>query len=329
MPTREDMYEAHVRFELARLRDDLDQTVAAEVHELFGWLAAVCLDDVVTADQITDAALSSAQLLSGAEVPEHLAQALQTVREGAGRSTQTVADVLSRDDVERWVHGLASMQHARREAVERLTSSEAYSRLVAHVVYQGVKSFMLTENVLAKRIPGASSLVRLGQRGLGAAAPGLEQNVDRQIIAFVDASISDTIRDSRRFIDAMVDDESVSSLVEGAWAAAQRAEVSAAAELMTDEELDTVARLLWDQWVQLRDTDLAREVLSSVITEFLAANGQRPVADLLAGAGVTPDAVVAAVLPIARSVVAQADGSGHLEQRVRTRLSAFYDSYEE
>ena len=42
------------------------------------------------------------------------------------------------------------------------------------MLYRGVKDYVLTENVLARRIPGASSIVRFGQRGLNTAAPGLE-----------------------------------------------------------------------------------------------------------------------------------------------------------
>jgi delta 1-pyrroline-5-carboxylate dehydrogenase len=60
---------------------------------------------------------------------------------------------------------------------------------------------VLTENVIARKVPGASSLVRLGKRGLNAAVPQLEAGVDRQLKTFVQANVSDTLKDSRRYLD--------------------------------------------------------------------------------------------------------------------------------
>ena len=41
--------------------------------------------------------------------------------------------------------------------------------------------------------------------GLASAAPGLEGNVDRQLSGFVQANIADTLRESQRFLDGMLD----------------------------------------------------------------------------------------------------------------------------
>lgn len=323
------MLDAHVRFEVDRLTGEgLDQTIRTEVSALFSWLDDVRLDDLVTSEAVTETALTWVDAVSAADLQPLVTEALTALKESLAQAPETVSDVLTEQDAVRWATSLATMDDARGELIEQVTTSKAYSRLVAHVVYQGVKSYMLTENVIAKKIPGASSLVRFGQRSIGAAAPGLEKNVDRQLIAFVDANIADTIGDSRRFIDSMMDPDAVAEMAGEAWTGAADRPVSALADLLTDDELATLADLAWQQWSSLRETDLVRRLIADAVSGFFTTHGSRPVSDLLADLGVDADVVLEAVLPLARSSVEHAADSEYLQERVREHLVAFYESYD-
>ena len=329
MPAHDAMLDAHVQFEMTRLTGDgLDETVHTEVEALFDWFAGVRLDDLASPEAVTDAALVWVDTVSGPQASAIVVDALVSLKETFAASGETVEDVVSEADAVRWATTLAGMDDARGELIEALTTSKAYSRLVAHVVYQGVKSYLLKENVLAKRIPGASSLVRLGQRGLGAAAPGLEQNVDRQLIAFVDSNIADTIKDSRRFIDSMMNQETIATMTAEGWAVAADRPVASLATVLTDDEIATLVDLVAQQWSSLRDTALVRRVVAESVEAFFARQGARPLADVLADVGVSADVVVESALPVARSAVQHALDTGYLQTRVRTRLAAFYDTYE-
>lgn len=323
------MLDAHVRFEVDQLTGDgLEQTVRTEVSALFAWLGEVSLDDLVDSPTVTDAALTWVDAVSSADLLPYVSDVLGSVKASLADSPQTLSDVLSQGDAVRWATSLATMDDARGELIEQVTTSKAYSRLVAHVVYQGIKSYMLTENLLAKKIPGASSLVRFGQRSIGAAAPGLEKNVDRQLIAFVDANIADTIRDSRRFIDSMMDPDVVAEMAADGWTNAADRPMASLADLLTDDELATLADLAWQQWASLRETDLVRQLVADVVDAFFATHGSRPVSELLADIGIDTDVVVEAVLPLALSGVQQAADTGYLQERVRAHLAAFYQSYD-
>jgi hypothetical protein len=325
----DDMLDAHVRFEVDRLTgEDLETSVRTEVSALFDWLAEVSLDDLATAQDVIDAAFVGIDAVSSADLEPYVTETLVGLKASLASSPDTVADVVNKDDVVRWATSLATMDDARGEIIDQVTTSKAYSRLVAHVVYQGVKSYVLTENALAKKIPGASSLVRLGQRGITAAAPSLEQNVDRQLIAFVDANIADTIRDSRRFIDSMMNPDTVATMAGDAWTGASDRPVASLADLLTDDELQTLSELAWRQWQSLSETDLVRQLIAEAVAGFFAAHGARPVSEVLADLGIDAEVVVQAVLPVALTGVQHAADSGYLEDRVRDRLAAFYESYE-
>lgn len=328
MPADDAMLDAHVQFEMGRLTGDgLEETIRDEVGALMDWLAGVTLAELADPQTVTSVAVTSARTITGDEMAQHLCDLLVTARATLGQSGETVRDVLDRDEATEWARAVAGMDNARNALMEQVTTSKAYTRLVAHVVYHGVKGYLLTENVLAKRIPGASSLVRLGQRGIGAAAPNLEKNVDRQLIAFVDANIADTVRDSQRFLDAMLDEELVVTMAQQAWEGAADRPVAGGADLVSDDDLATIAGLAWSQWLTLRETDLVADLVGDAVAGFFAEHGDRPVADVLAELGVDADTVVDAVLPLAVPAAQHAADSGYLEARVRARLKAFYDSY--
>jgi len=325
----EAMLDAHVAHEMARLSGPgLSDSVSEEVESLFAWMGSAPLGEVVDTDAVVAAVVRVVRELPDAETAGASAEVTSALRMALAASPETVGDIVSEDDAVRWATTLASMDEARDELLTQLTSSGAYSRLVAHVVYYGVKNYLLTENVLAKRIPGASSLVRLGQRSLTAAAPGLEKNVDRQLVAFVDASIADTVRESRRFIDGMLEGAEVEQAASQGWAAVSDRPVAGAADVLNERDAELLGDLAWQQWTSLRLTPLVERVVEAIVRSYLDQNADRPVSDVLADLGVDAEWVTGWLGPLLESTMTSAAVADYVEQRVRGRLSAFYAQYD-
>lgn len=325
----EAMLEAHVAYEMGRLTGPgLADTVNDEVGALFTWLGTVTLADVVDADAVTAAAVRVVRELPDSGLAQQSPAVLEALRRAVRESPDTVGDLVTQDDAVRWATTIAAMDEARDTLLTQLTSSGSYSRLVAHVVYYGVKSYLLTENALAKRIPGASSLVRLGQRSLGAAAPGLEANVDKQLVAFVDSSIADTVRESRRFLDRMLDEASVEQSAAEGWAAVADHPVSGSADVLTEAEANALADLVWEQWTALRQTTTVENIVDAVVRGFIETNAQRPARDVLADVGVTDAWVAEWLTPVLDASLADDGVRTFVEARVRARLEGFYASYD-
>lgn len=324
----EAMLEAHVAYAMAQLTDGLEQTVEAETTALFGWLDTVTLGEVVDPEALSAAVTRAVREVPRDEVATVVAEGLRHLRAALAEASETVGDLVSQDDAVRWATELAAMTDARDELLTQLTSSPAYSRLVAHVVYYGVKSYLLTENVLTKKIPGASSLVRLGQRSLGAAAPGLEQNVDRQLITFVDANIADTVRESRRFIERMLDDATVVQSASQGWVAVADRPVAASADVLADADADTLADLAWTQWTSLRTTPLVEQVVTSMVHGYVESHSEVAVGALLVDAGVSASWVSGWLTPLVAASLEKPAVRAYTEQRIRDHLAGFYATYE-
>lgn len=321
------MFEAHVRFELDRLSADaLAATVRSDIDALFGWLAQATLHDLADPDEVATAMLAQLREPGDTRAGAYLTEVAQSLLEAVDQSPETVGELFIREDARRWAFALAEMEDTRRALIERVTASEAYSRLLAHVLYHGMKGFLLNENLVTRRIPGASQLMRLGQRGIGA-APGLEQSVDRQIIAFINASIAETVKDSQRYLNTTVDADLVAKMADEAWLDVAPRRVSDLLGEVSSDDAEALAELVRAQARVLVDTEFTERVVSGAVRGFFDAHGSRPLAEVLAEVGVTADSVARSVEPTARRAVAHARASGHLEAYVRARLGAFYDSY--
>ena len=267
------------------------------------------------------------QLLPLSEAASWLPVEVMTfLRERVTEDGLTLADVVRRDDLLTLAASLGRNERLRSELIGALTSSTAYRRLVAHVLYRGVKAYVLTENVFARKIPGASSLVRLGQRGLNTAAPGLERAVDAQLSAFVEANIAETLRESRRYLEATLDERLVRALAEEAWDSAARRPVGDLGELMDDDDLEGLIAALGAMSAAALASGRITPLVEAVVADLLQEHADDTPADLLDDLGLTTEVVIAAVLPLAEHALGRPAVQAHLESRIRARLSAFYDT---
>jgi hypothetical protein len=320
------LLEAHVRFERERWSGEaLSTVVRVEVDALYAWLASVRVDDVLPA---ADAAPAVARVLGGVgtgdETGTALGELLGAVRQALAESDLQVEDIVRRDDVLALAQTAAALDRLREEAIEAVTESTAYRRLVAHVLYRGVKAYVLTENVLARRIPGASSLVRLGQRGLNTAAPRLEQAVDKQLSAFVEANIAETLRDSRRYLEETLDAEMILALAEEAWDSTASRGLSDAAELASEEDLERLGHDLAEVAGHVLATGWLAQLVEAVVHDLLERHAGDSPADLLRGGGLDEETVASAIVELVDVASERPAVLAFVEERLRVRLAEFY-----
>jgi hypothetical protein len=313
-----------VQFELSAWTGEAaHHSLAAEIVAVLDWLGDVRLADVVSPAAV-GAAVDALPVTD--ELVELAVLGLVAGRHAAVESSVTLGEAVRRDDVDAFAEWVVEAQELRDRAVTAVTSSEAYTRLVAHVLYHGVKSYVLTENVLARKIPGASSLVRLGQRGLNAAAPQFEAGVDRQLTTFVQANIADTLKESRRYLDTTLDEALLTSMVEDAWRSVRDGTVGALAEAVPSEDLEWAVRLLGPVVRQAGEAGLLAEVVQAATGALVQQHGERPVGQLLADLGLHRNLLVEHIVALASPALEQAASTGLLEARIRARLEPFYDA---
>ncbi|MFZ1467094.1 MAG: hypothetical protein WAV60_23900, partial [Anaerolineae bacterium] len=204
---KDDLLEAHVRFELERLREEkLPATLAEEVADVFAWLGHVRLHEVVSADQVVDwIGRNVIERPISPELVDEIRENVLFVHEFLTNDDARVASLLPRGVFDQLVDNIIGLEDLRREITHQVISSSVYGVLISNVLYRGIKAFVLTENALAKNIPGASSLLRMGQNALNAGAPTLGRSIDKQLLAFISANVQETILESETFLNTTLD----------------------------------------------------------------------------------------------------------------------------
>lgn len=320
---------AHVDYELQQYAPErLPAVVQDEVAALYAWLATIRVADLVHPPQLT--AWLQRNVLERPLPPavvdfvqENLIVALELVQDDQTH----VQDILTKPAFDRAVAAVGELGEMRRQIIHQVVSSSVYSRLVANVLYHGIKTFLVTENGMARAIPGATSLLRLSQNALNATVPQVEKNVDKQLVAFIDDNIQQTVAESENFLDSTLDAELVRRMGDELWESLSSTTLARLTRTLDKNAITAGSDVLQDIWQHLRTSALAQDITQAVVRSFFLRYGKQDVRALLEQIGLDEATAREELLALVAPVIEQARTSGYLEARLRARLAPFYDHY--
>lgn len=323
------LLEAHVRFELNRWDDGgLAKATESEVAALAAWLGSLTLVQVATPEQVTDWIQRYAvEMPLTDELVQIIDEGVRGVYAALLQEEISLRELVPRTNYAQFIEAVLRMPDVRQTITAQVTSSSIYSGLVSHLLYRGIKSFVLKENVLARRVPGASSLLRLGQSAMSSSAPGLEKGIDKQLLAFINANIQETTRESYHYLQDVLDDANVWKAADEVWATRFGETVADNVGLLDGDSLDELVVAGRNVWLHLRQTPFFHRMTAVVVADFFARHGTQTVTATLADLGLRMDGVVAEVTAAVTPLLVRAREDGFLEQHIRGRLDAFYSAY--
>ena len=305
------MLEAHIAFEVGAWTEALTETLGTQTAVVFEWLDTVSLGSV-----FSEADLDA--LIMSIPVPD-LTTSLLAVHAAVLEDGTALGELVRREDYDRAAAAIATMSELREALVEQITTNEVYADLISHVLFHGIRNYVMTESPIA-RVPGASSLMRMGQNAFDTAAPRLSKGIEKQLTAFVSANLQETLRESREFLTSVINEQTITEVADDTYTRNADSTVSELAGLIPEDTLAELLAVAQEAWEYVVSTPTFRESLQSV----LEMDASQSVGGLLAEAGVTEPFVVS----LARPWILRAADDGVLEELIRDRLTAFYSYYE-
>jgi hypothetical protein len=330
MIDKQKLLDAHVKFELQRWQGEaLRSMIVEEVEALYAWLATVRLNEVVQPAQVV--AFIRRTVIDTPISPEaidSIRESVQVVFELLREDATPIEAIAPRALYDRVAESVIGMEALRREVTHQVVASPVYTTLLSNVLYQGIKGYALSDNALSRKIPGASSLVRFSQSALSSAAPQLEKAIDRQLTAFIHDNLHEIIVESERFLNNALNEKALRAVADDLWAANAQTTMATIAGYTDAALIDDAVALIRDFWLHVRQTPLFLEIVEQLVRNVFLRHGKKTVAALLAELSVTPALIADEVYAFAAPTASSALQSGYLEQRIRARLAAFYDSCE-
>ncbi|MFN8484533.1 MAG: hypothetical protein U0768_15955 [Anaerolineae bacterium] len=329
--TRDAMLEAHVQYELKRLsRRNVKRTIREEVVAALDWLAEVKVGDVASAAQVMG---SIERNVIERPLPDEFVAYIEAnarlVYQFLLADATRVDEVLPREIYDSVVEILIGLKDLRLEITHQVVTNSVYSMLISDVLYHGIKDFVLTENMLARNIPGASSLVKLGRKSLNVAAPKLETGIDRQLVKFINANIQTTITQSETFLDNTLDPPTMRKLGDEMWNANASKTMAEICGDINEAAVDAAIDVARGFWLHYRQTALFHALVAQVVEGFFERYGQTDLRSLLEEMGVTQDVILQEANAYAIPVIEHGLATGYLERRIRKHLGAFYAQYDD
>ena len=323
-----EMLQAHVNHELVRFREpQLMQDIEQEVDRFYQWADAITLTQLIPQDQML---IWVRRFVVEVEQSETFQDWMveQSRRFHAFEPNQhnNLETLVTRDVFDGFATKTIQLKKLRDALIQFALQSSAYHAYISEVVCAFMKEYIVRENLLAQKVPGVSSLLKMGKSAVNRAMPGLEDTLESSMKAFIQANLGRVAKLSEQFLIANLDQDSLSKLTNGLWQTVAFRPVADYLGYLSDDDLAGFAQEVLVLWQHFRATPYCEQLLVDWVGAFYARFGSQPLAQVLGDLGLEQSLVRDSVKELLVSFCRSALASGYLEERIRERLSDFYNS---
>ncbi|NWN92351.1 hypothetical protein HLV39_12700 [Marinobacter adhaerens] len=323
-----ELLELHVKHELASLKGaKLRKFLKQEIGELFECADKLTLNRIGSEERVMETIQRVVvDMEPGAGVPELARDMTAEVLKAQVQEQTKLADIVTREQAADFVEAMLKLRHQRERVISEIMGHPIYQELVSNLVYQGVVNYLYEDNLITKSVPGVGSMMKFGKRMANKAVPGLDETFERRLKAWLAESLPGLISRSEQFLQRALSDDEVRDTLMTAWMHAENQTPAGLQQGLGDTELHEFVIPGYEFWLEFRKTDYFEGCTRAVVAYLFAEYGERPLSELLADVGVTPDVVLAEVEAWGIPVIDVLREEGYIEALVRRRLSAFYKS---
>jgi len=318
------LYEAHVAHVLDNLgAEKLPALVSEESAYIWEKLDGVKLNDVLSKEEILDFQKRNFDHREKVSEPaKTYGRSLRdTIIAHLKSSDTTLKDMISKSDYDALIQEASTLKDVREEIIHSAVSNPLYSEIIANSLADGIKSFT-SEEGLAGKIPGASSLFKMGSGLLG----GLQDSMGKNVRKFIAENIQKLTGQSEKFVQNLIDDRKVRELGEKLWQKTSSKTVGNALKRFDATQYDGFEPIVEKVVNQALRSDAAKELNDVIIDHFIKENGDKSLQQLLLDIEIEQADVVRESVELFSKICERALADGTLEERVRKHLEDFYAS---
>lgn len=322
-PKAEQLLQAQLRYILAHVQDE--QTLSDEVNTLVAHLSEKPVEQLITLEHLQ--ALLDKQVLDypvQAHLTEQIVSQIQFALTHASNDSIKIADLIPSDSVESVAQYLSSQKNHREAFIHRIFSNPAYAQMLSQTISHAINDYM-ENNVIAKKMPGMGSLMKMGKSVLEKAT---DSNLDSALQGYLNKNINNLIAVSEKMANRHLNDQQVYQLIKQGWQSVAQQPVSMVNNYVDNDGLTNGAQVISRTWDSLRGNDYIRTQVNDGIAHWYSQNKQHTLGKILrdvnVDAALIEQELKLAILPVVRQLVEE----GYVSKRVEARLRDFYQSSE-
>ena len=224
------------------------------------------------------------------------------------------------------VDKLLDLPEQRKNGIDHLIDLPIYQDLISGVLYQAILRYIYEENIVSKKVPGVSSMLKFGKQMLDKTAPNLEGAVEENIRAYIASNLMFILKESKAFLeDSLTEDDIKTSAME-LWDIVEGKTMGEFQEGMDSIDLSEFVVIGYEFWKSFRKSDYFKNSYELTVDYFYELYGSKPLSALLEDFMITPERIMLEVEAFAPQVLATLKENGQIERFLRKRLEDFYHS---
>lgn len=326
--TLQQLEDQHVQFTLKRLQGEgLAATVEREAAAIYAWGSATTLNQLLDVEKLKQ---HISRLVKTIPFTEELRRiVVQGVIAGVNSDLNDSANLqtlVPKKEYDKAISHYAQFERVRMDIVRIILESPIYSTLISDVLYHGIKDYVMTENPLVKNVPGVSSLMKLGAKGLNKAMPKLEETAEATIKKFINANLRSSVDLSERILNNALSEDNIRTIADHFWGTLSEKEFARAQKYLEEDQIMATAELVQDFWYEIRDTEYLHNMIHQIVDYVFEQYGERQLNELVSSLGFDQVFMVAELKKILPDLLEQAVIWQIVEQRIRANLRDFYGS---
>jgi len=318
--------EAHVTHELNRFkRGGYKKTIREEVAAFFEWTQKIKLKDVITPEQVIGLIERNVvELPVAGGVTELAGEMSQRVLASPQNKKTSLENIFARKQYDDIIDKIVSLKSVRKDIVKKLVTSSVYSQQISEVLYAGIKEYLLAENLFAQKVPGVSSLIKLGRFAVNKTMHSLETAIENKIKSYIESNLGNTIKRSERSLNEYFDETHIIEMGEEIWSSIAKTKLSEYFKTIDANDMEDFIIIGHDFWLHFRKTSYFKEIYTDLVYFFFKKYADKEIDVILEDVGVTQRMVVNELIEAVSPGIEKALSIGYLEERIRARLEVFY-----
>jgi hypothetical protein len=317
------LLDAHTRFVVDELRGGgFADLVADEVDHALARAGELTLGAVVERETVKAVALKYVARfdLPGA-IPEIVGEVGTRLRTHPANST-LLGDVVARRHVAAFTERLAAIRPIRAWLAVQLTENPAVHAWLADYLHSLTTGAVETNLRLAKKVPGVSLGLSLGNRIAGGAVREAELR-SREV---AEQAAGALLNRWRTGLLTTMSDEDIAEALMSVWDTAADRPVRDLLDAVDDDDLIDLLTIGYDGWLDVREHVYLASLIETAVDYVFDTYGETPLDELLAEFGLDRDDLVEEALRFAPPAIDALAAAGLLDDLVRRQLARFYDS---
>ena len=320
-PKAAELLDAQVAFMIAQVSsDNLQPLIESNLKLLLANSKAIKLEEVITSDSIKKVAIKYASDMNlGPGVPELVGEVAQEMYSHDIFEKNTASDVMSQKDFKEILSKIAEMEDVRKRLISEAVANPMYASLMSDLLYHGIQDY-ITDNPLAKKIPGAQSMMKFGKNVMDKASPKLEETLKK----YVASNIRSTLRESERFLNKNLTNEKIVELGMDAWINIKDRKLSGYKEYITANDIEEAYVMGFEYWKNLRTTNIYKHAIEEIVDFFFDKYKETSLFDLLSDISISEEMLLEDAMTFAPRAVNHLISTGVLAAFVHQYLMPFY-----